>query len=81
MINSALMLLVGRQEGHPACKNGVVRYWGGYLSGARCKWFPYGPSDATTTPLSLAAVKSRMVYLSCAGVPKLSWKKAVKRMQ
>jgi len=28
---SALMLLVGRQEGHPACKNRVVEYWRGYL--------------------------------------------------
>jgi len=27
---SALTLLVGRQEGHPACKNWVVRYWHGY---------------------------------------------------
>ena len=45
----ALTLLVGRQEGHPACKklsggvlawlsNGsVVRCWHGYLSGARCR--------------------------------------------
>jgi len=24
---SALTLLVGRQEGHPACKNRVVGYW------------------------------------------------------
>jgi len=28
---SALTLLVERQEGHPACKNWVVRYWHGYL--------------------------------------------------
>ena len=34
---SALTLLVGRQEGHPACKKCVVRYWHGYLSGARYK--------------------------------------------
>jgi len=34
---SDLTLLVGRQEGHPACKNRLVRYWHGYLSGARCK--------------------------------------------
>ena len=35
---SALTLLVGRQEGHPACKkNWVVRCWRGYLSGARCR--------------------------------------------
>ena len=32
---SALTLLVGRQEGHPACKNWVVGWWRGYLSGAR----------------------------------------------
>jgi len=29
-------------EGHPACKNWVVRYWHGYLSGVRYKWFAYG---------------------------------------
>ena len=58
---SSLMLLVGWQEGHLACKNWVVRYWLGYLSGARCKWFAYGPADATATPSSLASVKSRMV--------------------
>jgi len=35
---SALTLLVGRQEGHPACKKyGVLRCWRGCLSGARCK--------------------------------------------
>jgi len=33
---SALTLLVGRQEGHPACKKWVVGCWRGYLSGARC---------------------------------------------
>ena len=46
--NSALTLLVGRQEGHPACKNRVVGYWHGYLSGARCR-LAYGPADATAT--------------------------------
>jgi len=35
---TALMLLVGRQEEHHACKKyGVMRYWHGYLSAARCK--------------------------------------------
>jgi len=29
---SALTLLAGRQEEHPASKNRVVRYWHGYLS-------------------------------------------------
>jgi len=36
---SALTLLVGRQEGHPAGKK---------LSGARCR-LAYGPADATAT--------------------------------
>jgi len=44
---SALTLLVGRQEGHPACKklSGGVLAW---LSGARCR-LAYGPADATAT--------------------------------
>jgi len=69
-------LLVGWQDGHPACKNGVVRYWHGYyLSGGRCSLFACGPADATAIPSSLAPVKSIMVYLSGAGLPRLSWKK------
>jgi len=34
---SALTLLAGRQEEHPACTNRVMRCWCGYLSGARCR--------------------------------------------
>jgi len=45
---SALTLLVGRQEGHPAYKNRVVGCWRGYLSGVRCR-LAYGPADATAT--------------------------------
>jgi len=58
----ALTLLVGRQEGHPACKkNWVVGCWRGYLSGERCR-LAYGPADATATrSLSLASEKSRLV--------------------
>jgi len=40
---SALTLLVGQQEGHPACKK-----LSGYLSWARCR-LAYGPADATAT--------------------------------
>jgi len=29
----------------------LVRYWHGYLSGPRCKWFTFGPADATATPI------------------------------
>jgi len=47
---SALTLLVGRQEGHQACKK--TEWWGAgmvfYLSGARCR-LAYGPADATAT--------------------------------
>ena len=56
---SSLMLLVGRQEGQPACKKRVVGCWHDYLSGARCR-LAYGPADVTATH-SLASVKSRFV--------------------
>jgi len=46
--SSALTLLVGCQEEHPACKNWVMRRWCGYLSGARL--FACGPADATSIP-------------------------------
>jgi len=44
---SALMLLVGRQEGHPACKklSGGMVAW---LFGMRCR-LAYSPADATAT--------------------------------
>jgi len=51
---SALTLLVGWQEGYPACKNWVVGCWRGYLSAARCSW-------CHCYSLSLAPVKSRLV--------------------
>jgi len=54
---SALTLLVGQQEGHPACKKWVVGCWCGSLSGTRCIW----PSWCHCHSLSLASVKSRLV--------------------
>jgi len=42
---SALTLLVGQQEGHPACKKLVVGCWHGYLPGTRCI-LAYGPADS-----------------------------------
>jgi len=56
-----LKLLVRRQEEHPARKNWLVRCWRGYLTGASCKWFAYGPADVTATLSSLASLKSRLV--------------------
>ena len=35
----------------------------------------YGSADATAAPSSLASAKSRMVYPSSTGLPRLSWKK------
>jgi len=68
---------LGSRKGIRPAKTWVVRYWHGYLSWVRCKWFAYSPADAVATPSSLAPVKSRMVYLSGASLP---GKKAVKRM-
>ena len=46
---SALTLLVGWQEGHPACKKTwAVWCWRGYLSGMRCR-LAYRPADAIAT--------------------------------
>jgi len=45
-------------------KNSVMRYWHGYLSGARYKWLAYGPANATAIPSSLALVEPRMFYPS-----------------
>ena len=45
---SALTLLVGWQEGHPACKNWAVGCWRGHLFDARCR-LAYDPADATVT--------------------------------
>ena len=60
---SALTLLVGREETHPVCKNSVMTCWCGYLSGARCRLFAYGPADANASQnLSpVASFKSRLV--------------------
>jgi len=66
---SALMLSVGRQEGHPACKNRVVGCWRGYLSGARCR-LAYGRSaDATATRCLLLQQNPDWFLLSGTGSP------------
>ena len=58
---SALTLLVGRQEGHPACKkmSGGVLAWLSVWSEMQvtCIW----PSRCHCHSLSLASVKSRLV--------------------
>jgi len=58
---SALTLLLGRQEGHLACKK--TEWWGAdvviCLERGACR-LAYGPADATATHC-LAPVKSRLV--------------------
>ena len=58
----------------------LIKNWGmtcrhGFLSKVSCKWFAYGPVDTTAIPSSLASLKSKLVYLSGAGLPKLPWKR------
>jgi len=53
--------LLGVRKSVRPVKNWVMRCWCGCLSGMRCKWFAYGPADATTSLSSLALLKSRMV--------------------
>ena len=63
---SALMLLVGRQEGHPACKNGV----GVGAPLLRLGWQPPGLS-VSLPPLSSPAAENPEVS-SGTGLPWLS---------
>ena len=58
---SALMLLVGRQEGHPACKKlsgGVLAWLSDWSEVQTC----IQPSGCHCHLLSLASVKSRLVF-------------------
>ena len=57
---SALTLLVGRQEGHPACKKligGVLAWLSVWSEVQTCIW----PSGCHCHSMSLASVKSRLV--------------------
>jgi len=59
---SALTLLVGRQEGHPACKklSGGMLEW---VSGMRCR-LAYGPADATATHYLLLQIGSTFLVFT-----------------
>ena len=65
---SALTLLVGKQEGHPACKkliDGVLAWLSVWSEVQTCIWFSWCHCHS----LSLASVESRLVYLSGTGSP------------
>jgi len=70
----ALTLLVGRQEGHPACKKRVMWYWHGYLSGARCR-LAYGPLPLTLSCFSKIEIGFTFLVPAHSGSP---GKRAVK---
>ena len=63
---SALTLLVGQQEGHPVCKklSGEVLVWLSVWSEVQTYIWP---SRCHCHSLSLASVKSRLVFLSGTG--------------
>ena len=72
---SALTLLVGCQEEHPACKSWVMGCWCDYLSGARCRLFACGPADATAIQKLrhlLPHLNPDSFYLSVTGLPRLT---------
>jgi len=76
---SALTLLVGWQERHPACKNWVVGCWHGYLSGAKCR-LAYGqlmPLPLTVSCFSKILIDFTFVVPSHLGSP---GQRAVKRV-
>ena len=72
---SALTLLVGRQEGHPACKNrvGVLAWLSVWSEVQTCIWLSWCHCHS----LSLASVKSRLVLPFHPGSP---GQRAVKRV-
>ena len=55
-----------------------MRCWCGYLSGARCRLFAYGPADATAIPKLrhlLPHLNPDWIYLRGTGLSRLSWKR------
>jgi len=80
--NGSSVLLPCWLGGRKGIRPVKTEWWGTgvVMSAARCKWFAYGSADATATPSSLAPAKSRMIYLSGAGLPRSSRKKAIKRI-
>ena len=60
------------------CFFNLMWCWCGYLFGARCKLFAYGPADATAIPKPhhlLPHLNPHWFYLSGTGLPRLSWKR------
>jgi len=69
---TVLTLLVGCQEEHPACK---IEWWGVGARSTDCLHMVQLRPLHPKTPSPLASFKSRLVYLSDTGLPRLSWKR------
>jgi len=74
MNGTALTLLVGRQEGHPACKklSGEVLAWLSVCSEVQTC---IRPADATATHCLLLQYNPDWFNLSGTGPPRQTWKK------
>jgi len=76
---TVLTLFFGaRKSIRPACKKSAMRCWCGFLSGARCRLFAYGPADATAIPKPrhlLPHFNADCFYLSDTGLPMFSWQR------
>jgi len=62
------MLLVGRQEGHPACKklSGGMLAW---LSGMRCRVQTLHIAQQMPLPLTISCYSKSRLFLTCLVLP------------
>ena len=74
---SAVTLLVGHQEEHPACKHWVMKCCKDYLSAVSFKWFAHDPADATAISC-FVKIQNGLIFLVLA-YPDCPGKEAVKR--
>ena len=80
MAFSALTLLVGWQEGHPACKKLSGEVWRGYLSGVRCR---LAHAQLMPLPLTISCsskIQIGFTYLVLPADPSSPGQRAVKRV-
>jgi len=73
-----MTLLVGRQEGHPACKNRVVGYWRGYLSGRgadlhMAQRMPLPLTVSCSSKIQIDFTFLVLAYPGCPGKEAVKW--------
>jgi len=75
---SALTLLVGRQEGHPACKKQSGGVLACYLSGARCRLhmaqlMPLPLTGSCSSKIQIGFTFLVPAYPGCPGKEAVKW--------